>query len=110
MKLVLFKNEKAVMDALLNGRKVDGRVWLEYNAKGKLVICFDRYKRKPQVRTKDKLIEKLPWGWVKESMQRVKVMGSFPKEQGIAAVLALLDKHHHDAKNAMIDRELRDFC
>jgi hypothetical protein len=37
-------------------------------------------------------------------------MGSFPKEQGIAAVLALLDKHHHDAKNAMIDRELRDFC
>ena len=110
MKLVLFKNEKAVMDALLNGRKVDGRVWLEYNGKGKLVICFDRYKRKPQVRTKDKLIEKLPWGWVKESIERIKVFGSFPKDLGTAAVINLHDEHNRNVKNALIERELMEFC
>ena len=58
------------------------------------------------VHHKDKLVKKLPWGWVKESMERIKVFGSFPKDMGMAHVMALLDEHNHDAKDALIDREI----
>jgi hypothetical protein len=56
------------------------------------------------------MVKKLPWGWVKESIQRIKVYGSFPKDLGAAAVMGLMDDHHRDAKNAMIERELIEFC
>jgi hypothetical protein len=40
------------------------------------------------------------------------VFGSFPKDMGTAAMMGLLDEHHRDAKNALIDRELDliEFC
>ena len=56
------------------------------------------------------LRKKLPWGWVKESMQRIKVFGSFPKDVGTAQVMGLLQDHTRDAKNALIERELIEFC
>ena len=58
---------------------------------------------------KDKLIKKLPWGWVKESMKNIKVHGSFPKDFGTAKVMDMLDEHNRDAKDALFDRELINF-
>ena len=43
-------------------------------------------------------------------MERIKVFGSFPKEMGTAAVMGLMEEHHRDAKNALIEYELEEFC
>ena len=75
--------------------------------------AYNRLSRQPgYVRPKDHLVKKLPWGWVKESLERIKVFGSFPKDMGTAAIMGLLEKHTHDAKNALIERELDiiEFC
>ena len=62
-----------------------------------------------RIREKDRLVKKLPWGWVKESLERIKVYGSFPKDMGTARVMGLLEDHTRDAKNALIDREIIEF-
>ena len=68
------------------------------------------YVRKSRLHIKDKLIKKLPWGWVKKSTKRIKVYGSFPQEVGTARVMGLLDEHTHEAKEALIEREIIEFC
>ena len=35
------------------------------------------------------MVKKLPWGWVKESMERIKVFGSFPKEYSTAQMMGM---------------------
>ena len=57
-------------------------------------------------------MKKLPWGWVRESLERIKVFGSFPKDYGTATMVGLLEEHAKDAKKAMIERELDliEFC
>ena len=72
-------------------------------------VTFRAYQRMPREREKDRLVKKLPWGWVKESIERIKVYGSFPKDMGTARVMGLLEDNTRDAKNALIDRELIDF-
>ena len=64
-------------------------------------ISFKAYNRQPRIREKDRL--------VKESLERIKVYGSFPKDLGTARVMGLLEDHTRDAKNALIDREIIDF-
>ena len=73
-------------------------------------VAFRSYNRKPRVREKDRLVKKLPWGWVKESIERIKVFGSFPKDYGTATMMGLLEEHTRDAKNALIEREIIEFC
>jgi hypothetical protein len=92
---------------LFDGKRIEGVLYLDQNT-GKLT--FKAYNRQPQVRNKDRLVKKLPWGWVKESMERIKVLGSFPKDMGTAAVMGLMEEHHRDAKNALIEYELEEFC
>jgi len=106
-KYIFVLNAINVMAKLLNGKRVEGVLYVDQNT-GKLT--FKAYNRKPIVRQKDQLVKKLPWGWVKESMQRIKVFGSFPKDLGSAAVMGLMDDHNRSAKNAMIERELIEFC
>ena len=98
-----------VIARLVCGKCVEGSLHRdEWTGK----VSFRAYQRQPRVREKDRLVKKLPWGWVKESMQRVKVFGSFPKEYSTAQVMGLLEEHTRDAKNALIDRELDmiEFC
>ena len=72
-------------------------------------VTFRAYQRQSRIREKDRLVKKLPWGWVKESLERIKVYGSFPKDMGTARVMRLLEDNTRDAKNALIDREIIDF-
>ena len=79
-------------------------------------VTFRAYQRQSRIREKDRLVKKLPWGWVKESLERIKVYGSFPKDMGTARVMGLLERvmglledNTRDAKNALIDREIIDF-
>ena len=99
--------EYEVFERLLLGKCVEGSLRRnEWTGK----ISFRPYNRLSRNHKKDKLVKKLPWGWVKESVQRIKVFGSFPKDVGSAQVMGLLDDHTSDAKDALIDRELIDFC
>ena len=97
------------MTKLYVGKRVEGVLFMDENT-GRLT--FKAYNRKPKKREKDVLVKKLPWGWVKESLERIKVFGSFPKDMGTATIMAMLDAHTKDAKDAMIDRELDliEFC
>ena len=99
--------DEEVLVRLVEGKRVEGSL---YRDKFTGIITFNAYKRKSRNGANDRLVKKLPWGWVKESVQRIKVYGSFPKELGAAAVMGLMDDHHRDAKNAMIERELIEFC
>ena len=100
-------NAIELLSRLTKGKRVEGVLYLDENT-GKLT--FKAYNRLPRVRMKDHLVKKLPWGWVKESMERIKVFGSFPKDYGTATVMGLLDEHAKDAKNALIEREIIEFC
>ena len=95
-----------VIARLVCGKCVEGSLHRdEWTGK----VTFRAYQRMPRIREKDRLVKKLPWGWVKESIERIKVYGSFPKDLGTARVMGLLEDNTRDAKNALIDRELVDF-
>ena len=95
-----------LLKMLLDGKYIQGVLCMDQNT-GR--ITFKAYNRQPRPREKDLLVKKLPWGWVKESVARIKVFGSFPKDVGTAQVMGLLEDNTRDAKNALIDRELIDF-
>ena len=112
MKQVEFKNENIVTNALKKGLKVEGRLWLEETEDGKFVIWFQQYNRQPQPKQRNRLIRRLEHGWVKESVERIKVYESIPKGIGTPRVLAVIDRETKEAKNAIIDHELdlMEFC
>ena len=108
-KNVFVLNAIELFGQLKNGKRVEGVLYMDQST-GKLT--FKAYNRQPRVREKDRLVKKLPWGWVRESMERIKVFGSFPKDFCTAQVIELLNEHNQDAKNALIDCELDiiEFC
>ena len=95
-----------VLERLVNGKYVEGSLHRDAWT-GRLT--FNAYNRQPRKRQRDLLVKKLPWGWVKESLQRIKVFGSFPKDFGNVRVAGMLEDHTRDAKNALIERELIEF-
>ena len=108
-KNVFVLNAIELMNQLMNGKRVEGVLYVDQNT-GKLT--FKAYNRQARVREKDRLVKKLPWGWVKESMERIKVFGSFPKDFCTAQIIELLNEHNQDAKNALVEKELDliEFC
>ena len=105
-KYIFILNAIELLKQLLDGKYVQGVLYMDQNT-GR--ITFKAYNRQPRPHEKDVLVKKLPWGWVKESVARIKVFGSFPKDMGTARVMGLLDDNTRDAKNALIDRELIEF-
>ena len=112
MKKIEIKNENIVMNLLKKGFKVEGRLWLEETEDGEFIIWFQRYDRKPQQKQRNWLIRRLEHGWVKESVERIKIYESIPKEIGTAHILAVIDRETKEAKDALIDYELDklEFC
>ena len=108
-KYIFVLNAIELMTKLYVGKRVEGVLYMDEETG---LLTFKAYNRQPRIRQKDSLVKKLPWGWVKESLERIKVFGSFPKDMGTATVMGLLEEHTRDAKNALIDRELDviEFC
>ena len=106
-------NAIELLKRLMDGKRVEGVLFMDENT-GRLTFkAYNRQSReRGYVKPKDRLVKKLPWGWVKESLERVKVFGSFPKDVGKATVMGLLEEHTRNAKNALIGRELDliEFC
>ena len=106
-KYVFVLNAMELLVRLMDGERIEGVLYIDENTGG---LTFKAWNRTRPKRSKDRLVKKLPWGWVKESMERIKVFGSFPKDMGTAQIMGSLEEHTRDAKNALIDRELREFC
>lgn len=108
-KFVFVLNAIELMSKLYSGKRVEGVLYMDENT-GRLT--FKAYNRQARKRRRDWLVKKLPWGWVKESAERTKVFGSFPRELGMARVMGLLEEHTQEAKDALIERELDllEFC
>ena len=109
-KFIFVMNAIELLSRLSDGKRVEGVLYMDEDT-GRLT--FKAYNRKAhRRREKDCLVKKLPWGWVKTSLERVKVLGSFPKDMGTAAIIGLLEDNTNDAKNALIERELDmiEFC
>ena len=102
-------SEEVVARLVKSNKCIDGSLHFDKET-GK--ITFKAYNRKSLSRKNDSLIKKLPWGWVKESLERIKVFGSFPKDLGTAGIMGQIDEQARDAKRAMADRELEiiEFC
>ena len=93
---------------LKQGKYVDGSLHL---SNGRTIV-FNAYNRKPRRGSKDTLLKKLPWGWVKESSERIKVHHSFPKSLTTAEMIINLDHETSEAKDVLVCRELDliEFC
>ena len=87
---------------LKQGKYVDGSLHL---SNGRTIV-FNAYNRKPRRRSKETLLKKLPWGWVKESSERIKVHHSFPKSMTTAEMIINLDHETSEAKDVLVCREL----
>ena len=85
-KNVFVLNAIELLSRLTKGKRVEGVLYLDENT-GKLT--FKAYNRLPRVRMKDRLVK---------------------KHYGTATVMGLLDEHAKDAKNALIEREIIEFC
>ena len=97
-KYIFILDALELMTKLIVGKRVEGVLYMDENT-GRLT--FKAYNRQPRVRHRDTLVKKLPWGWVKESIERIKVFGSFPKDYGTAQVMGMLEEHTRDAMEAL---------
>ena len=88
---------------MLTGKRVEGTLGLDKWSGKK---DFNAFHRKPKKRLRDRLIKKLPWGWVKESACRTKRHTSMPKDLTFAQKLAILDQENKLAKEALMKQEL----
>lgn len=87
---------------MTSGRRVEGTIgydkWTGEND-------FNAFHRKAK-KLHDKLVKKMPWGWVKESKERIKVYESVPKSLGLEELILTLDAEHRGATKAIIDYDI----
>ena len=105
-KYIYILNAIDVMAKLLDSKRVEGVLFVDENT-GRLT--FKAYNRQNRERERDRMVKKLPWGWVRESIERIKVYTSLPKELGMADMMCQLDENTRGAKSALIERELDMF-
>ena len=104
-KYIIIQNPIDVMDKLYNStsKRVEGVLFVDPITGS---LTFKAYNRKPRNRMKDILIEKLPWGWVKDSKKRNKRFTSIPNDMSLAEKLAILDQENALAKKALVRQML----
>ena len=104
-KYIFVLNAIELLKQLLNGKRVEGVLYIDENT-GRLT--FKAYNRKSKKYSHDRLIRYLEHGWVKESAERIKVYESIPKVIGTARILDALDREMQEAEDALLTREIID--
>ena len=99
-KNVYVLNAIELMNQLMNGKRVEGVLYIDQDT-GKLT--FKAYNRLPRKRQKDELLKKTPWGWLKASIERVKRYSSVPKDLSLEEKLAIFDEENELVKQALIE-------
>ena len=104
-KYIFVLNAIELLKQLVNGKRVEGVLYIDA-ATGRLT--FKAYNRKSKKRWRDRVIQYLEHGWVKESKERIKVYESIPKVMGTAHIMGVLDREIKTAKDALVVREIMD--
>ena len=109
MKIIKIIIPDEVLADLLNGKKPAGTIGFTPTTSD---IEFKPFKKNNKRRRHAKLLGKLPWGWVKESMENQKRVTSFSKHLPLAEKLQILDSENELAKKILVERELNliEFC
>ncbi len=102
-KYIFILNVLDIMAGLMKGKRFEGVLYMDKNTG---LLTFKPYNRKAPKHSKDVLVAKLPWGWVKESACRTKRHTSMPKDMTFAEKLAILDQENKLAKEALMKQEL----
>ena len=102
-KYIFILNVLDIMAGLMKGKRFKGVLYMDKNTG---LLTFKPYNRKAPKRSRDVLVAKLPWGWVKESSRRTKRHTSMPKDLTFAEKLAILDQENKLAKEALMKQEL----
>ena len=107
--IIKIKIDDAVLVRMRKGEFVQGSLHYDQWTGEKQ---FNAYVRKSRLHIKDKVVKKLPWGWVKESMENQKRVTSFSKHLPLAEKLQILDSENELAKKILVERELNliEFC
>lgn len=102
-KYIFIQNVLDILSGAKKGKRFEGVLYMDKNTG---LLTFKPYFRKTPKRSKDVLVAKLPWGWVKESSMRLKRHTSMPKELTFAEKLAILDQENKLAKEALMKQEM----
>ena len=95
-----------IVAGLKTGKRIEGVLYLD---KVSGMPTFKAYNRQPRrSKPKDKLLCCLEHGWVKESVERIKVFESLPKRIGAARMVEALEREMAQAANEIEERELFD--
>lgn len=105
-KYIFILDAVTLLAMVLAGKRIQGVLYLDEET-GRLT--FKPYYRRGQHRCDDRLVRTLEHGWVKESMERIKMYLSLPKCLGTARMMGVMDREAREAKEALIDRELIEF-
>jgi len=100
-KYILLQNAMELLEKLLNGKRVEGVLYIDGET-GKLT--FKAYNRTSRKRLRDRLVCKLEHGWVKESLERIKVYESVPKDLGTARICKTLERETKVVEDVLMDQ------
>ena len=102
-KYIDIKEASELLDSIARGKRVEGVLFRDVNTG---CLTFKAYKRKYPKRRTDRVLRYLEHGWVKESVERIKVYESIPKVIGTPKVLATLERETKEATLTIIDNAL----
>lgn len=66
-------------------------------------LTFKAYNRQTRIREKDRLVKKLPWGWVKRSEKKWKTFISVDNNLPLEQLMDQFGNDHDAAMEAIID-------
>ncbi len=103
-KFIELKNASELLDSIVDGKRVEGVLFLDKNTSR---LTFKPYFRKtPKYRRCDRLICHLEHGCFKESVDRRKVYESIPEGIGTPHMLTTLEREMKEAQMAIINEAL----
>ena len=104
-KYIFLLNAVELLKKIATERRAEGVLYIDENT-GRLT--FKAYNRKRKKRWRDRIIQYLEHGWVKESKERIKVYESIPKIIGTTRMMGVLDREIKTANDALVVKEIID--
>lgn len=111
-KLINIQDITVVMNRASRGLTIEGVMFIDEHTHQLTFKPYNLAKYQPGYykRTKPKLIKKLPWGALKQSIRNNILRLSVPQALGTAQTIAIFNNHVSQANDALIDLELKEFC
>ena len=106
-KFIYIINAIELLEQLVMGKRIEGVLYVDSNTGG---ITFKAYNRTRDKNPKDVMVRKTPYGWVKQSMLRIKRFTSVPIDMSPLEKMQVLDHENALAREAMLECEIESLC